>query len=495
MGLIIKQSLRGSVWSYLGVALGFVTTTYLYTEYLTPEVVGLFGLLVSISSISAGLSSLGMNSVTARLFPYFRDEENGHNGFFLTAIIPQIVGFVVFVIVFLVLKNSITANNIEKSPLFAQYVYLVIPISFFLLVFSFLDTYIRMLYNAVLGIFLKEFSQRVLIFLIVLFYVFKLISLNQLIICYAIAISFKAIALLFYLLKKNKINLRPNWGFISKKLRKEIIDVALFSIATGMGSTIVFSIDKIVINQMLDLGNTGIYTIAFFFGTLVIIPSRPLLKISSTLIAEAWKRNDIKGIKEIYSKSCINQFIIGGFLFLGIWANIDNILMILGSDYVQSKWVIFFIGLGYLFDMATGANGQIIGLSKDYRIALLFIVILIVLVLGLLYTLIPVWGITGAAIAIAVALFLNNLMRYIFLLRKYSMQPLNYRFIVVAAFYFVLYILLSFIPQQKLVMDILIRGGIITLSTGIFLFLVPVSEEMKLIVIKSIRGFEKYIRR
>ena len=106
---------------------------------------------------------------------------------------------------------------------------------------------------------------------------------------------------------------------------------------------------------MLDLGSLGVYTIAFYFGTLVIIPSRPLLKISGTLIAYAWARNDLTQIRDIYYKSCINQFVIGGFLFLGIWANIDNILLILGPDYLQSKWVIFFIGLGYLFDMLTGA--------------------------------------------------------------------------------------------------------------------------------------------
>ena len=89
------------------------------------------------------------------------------------------------------------------------------------------------------------------------------------------------------------------------------------------------------------MNNTGVYTIAFYFGTLVVIPSRPLLKISGTLIADAWKDNDLKKINNIYYKSCINQFIIGGFLFLGIWANIDNILTILGPDYQQSKWVIF----------------------------------------------------------------------------------------------------------------------------------------------------------
>jgi O-antigen/teichoic acid export membrane protein len=266
-----------------------------------------------------------------------------------------------------------------------------------------------------------------------------------------------------------------------------MIDVALFSVVGGMGSMIVFNIDKIVVNQLLDLGNTGVYTIAFYFGTLVVIPSRPLLKISGTLIAEAWAKNDLATIRNIYDKSCINQFIIGGVLFLGIWVNIDNILIILGPDYLQSKWVIFFVGLGYLFDMLTGTNGLIIQFSKYYRISLVFILILVVLVLVFLYTLIPLWGITGAAVAIAGALFLNNLMRYVFLYLKFKLQPFNYKFIVTASFFLGLYFVVQLIPQQSLVIDIIIRGGTIVVSTFVFFVFVPISVDLQIVVKKFLK--------
>ena len=415
MGIIIKQSIRGTFWSYLGVVIGFVTTTYLYTHYLNTEIVGLFGLLLAISTITSNLSSLGMNGVTSRLFPYFRNKEKRHNGFLFVTLIPQLIGFILFLFLFLFYRDTLIKNNLEKSYLFAEYVNLLIPITFFFLLFQTLDNYLKLLYNAVFGTFLQEFLQRVLIFLVVILYVIKVISFQQLIIGYTIAVSAKAILIVLFLWGKGEFNLRPVKGFITKKLRKEMVDVALFSVVGSLGSMIVFNIDKIVVNQLLDLSNTGVYTIAFYFGTLVIIPSRPLLKITGTLIADAWKENDLKTIGDLYYKSCLNQFIIGGFLFLGIWANIDNILAILGPDYAVSKWVIFFIGLGYLIDMLTGANGLIIGYSKYYRVGMIFIIILVIIVLILLYTLIPIWGITGAAVAIAVALFLNNFMRFIFL--------------------------------------------------------------------------------
>ncbi|WP_163716143.1 lipopolysaccharide biosynthesis protein [Mangrovibacterium lignilyticum] len=478
MGIIIKQSIKGSIWSYLGVIIGFVTTTYLYSQYLSTEVVGLFGLLAAYSALTGQLFLFGIQGVTSRLFPYFRNPENKHNGFLFIALLVIISGFLVFLVAYYFFKPIIVASNLEKSPLFAKYVFLLVPLTFFSMAFIFLENYNRLLYDAVTGTFYQEFIQRVLLFSILMAYSFSAINLHQLILFYATAICLKGLLIFITLAKRGEIGFKPNLSFLAPELGKEMLSVATYSVLVGMGSIFVFNIDKIFINQMLDLSNTGVYTIAFYFGTLVVIPSRPLLKISGTLIAEAWKQNDISQIKNIYYKSCLNQFIIGGFLFLGIWANIDNILTILGPAYLQSKWVIFFIGLGYLIDMSTGANGLIIAYSKYYKVALIFIVTMIVISTSLLYFLIPIWGITGAAIAIAIALLSNNLMRYLFLWHKFKLQPFNSKFLIVAGFYIGVYLVLKFIPQQPLIWDIVTRGGLITLFSGTFLTIIPVSTEI-----------------
>jgi O-antigen/teichoic acid export membrane protein len=479
MGIIVKQSIKGSIWSYLGIIVGFVTTTYLYPRYLTTETVGLFGLLAAYAALTGQIFLFGFQGVTSRLFPYFRDSQKKHNGFLFIALLVFMAGFLIFLVVYFLFKPLLVESNMEKSALFAHYVYLLIPLTFFSMSFILLDTYNRLLYDAVTGTLLQEFVQRIFLFSVVLLFALGLLSLPQLIWSFTAVLCVKTVFIYIVLQKRGEINLRPRFDFLSRELKREMWDVGLYSILASLGSILVFNIDKIFINQMLDLSNTGVYTIAFYFGTLVVVPSRPLLKISGTLIADAWKKEDLNLIREIYYKSCINQFIIGGFLFLGIWANIDNILTILGPDYLASKWVIFFIGLGYLFDMLTGANAQVIGFSRYYRVALTFMIILIVTVLALLYFLIPVWGITGAAIAIASALFLNNLMRYLFLYRRYNLQPFNYKFLMVAAFFAGIYFVISLIPQQEFILDILIRGGMITLLTILFLFIVPVSPDAK----------------
>ncbi|MGM0409102.1 MAG: hypothetical protein ACQERU_14065, partial [Bacteroidota bacterium] len=57
MGIIIRQSIKGSIWSYIGVGIGFITTAYLFPEYLTTDVIGLFGLLIAWSNLFAQFSA------------------------------------------------------------------------------------------------------------------------------------------------------------------------------------------------------------------------------------------------------------------------------------------------------------------------------------------------------------------------------------------------------------------------------------------------------
>jgi O-antigen/teichoic acid export membrane protein len=478
MGIIVKQSIRGTVWSYLGVGVGFITTAYLFPNYLTTDTVGLFGLLLAWSILFSQFSSLGFGGVTARMFPYFRNPENGHNGFMFLAFMVMIAGFMLFLAIYFIFSPWLAQNNAEKSSLFSEYIYLLIPLTFFTLFYTVLDTYNKLLYDAVFGTFLSEFLQRVLILVSVLVFVTGIFDLHQLIIFYTVAVCAKGVILFLYLMFKGEIDLHPRPHFISSSLKKEMITVGLFSIFTGIGGNIVFSIDKIIVNQMLGLDATGVYIIAYFFGTLVIIPSRPLLRIAGTLIADAWKNDEISYIDDIYKRSCLNQLILGSFLFGGIWVNIDSILIILGPEYEAGKWVIFFIGVAYLIDMATGANNLIIAYSRYYRMALWFLLVLVIMVILGMYLLVPLMGISGAAVSIALAFFVNNLIRFIFLYLKFGLQPFSSRFLLVFAAFIPAYLAGFYIPRLSLVLDILARGTTFAILFSVIVVVLVISEDI-----------------
>ena len=470
MGIIVKQSVKGTIYVYLGVLLGFITTAILFPRIYSTTEVGLLKIIVAYSTLIAQFGTLGINGATIRLFPFFRTADKTHHGFLPFALSIGIIGFLISAILLLIFKPLLVEMSLEKSTLLVEYINYLIVLVFFQLFFSILDIYYSALMNSVHGTFLREVFQRVLIILMIGLYYFGLLSFHQFVLSYIAAISVPTVFILFTLIKEGQFTLRFDFAFLDKKLLQSIGAVSLFSILNGISVIMIQNVDLIMVNKMLGLDAAGVYAICFFFAIVVSLPARSIYKIANVAAAEAWKNDDKKTLRDIYEKSCLTLFIIGSFLFLGIWLNIENILQILGPDYQSGRWVIFFIGLGCLMDMATGANSSLMGTSKYYKVQSYLLLILVVVLVGLNLVLIPLYGLTGAAISSAAALGFLNLLRYLFLYIKYDLQPYNLRFIYVILIGTVAYFLACAIPVRfHFIVDLLIRSTVFT-----FLFLLPI---------------------
>jgi len=202
-------------------------------------------------------------------------------------------------------------------------------------------------------------------------------------------------------------------------------------------------------------------------------------KLCKFYSAEYWKPNDMKTIRDIYEKSCLTLFIIGGLLFLLLWVNIDNVFHVIGPAYSSGKWVIFFIGLGNLIDMATGANSSIFGTSKYYKVQTVLLILLVLLLIITNLLLIPKFGITGAAIGGAASLTILNLLRYLFLLYKYNLQPYNIRFIYILLIGVVAYLAASSLPViSNFIIDIIARSKILAIVFCLPIYFFKISVDI-----------------
>lgn len=325
MGIIQKQTLKGSFYSYLGVLIGFIITGLLLPTYLSTDENGVLKLLLSYSILFSQLAGLGFNSVSTRLFTYFRDKEKGHNGFLFIGFIVTLIGIGLALIVFYLFKNSIVANEaVGSNALFYEYIKYISPLIIAQTIFLFLDNYAKVIYESVIGTSLKELVQRLLILSILLMMVFDFIDFGQFVLWYVIAISVPSVILFGYLKMKGQLNLRPKKGFISKELARSMYSVSFFGLVIGFSNLAILNIDSIMVSHLVGLSSTGIYGITFFFGTLIIIPSRALKKISSAVLADCWKVNDRLNIIDIYKKSALNQFVFGMLLFIGIWGSFSS---------------------------------------------------------------------------------------------------------------------------------------------------------------------------
>jgi len=469
VGVIEKQATKNAIYSYLGAGLGFFTVM-LSSYLLSPDENGLTRILISVSSLFSLFSGLGFSATTVRFFPYFRNKDKGHHGFLFYGILTTLIGFVICYCIFYLLKDKIVETNSQKSKLFSDYIFYLMPLTFFTVFFSMFDYYLRSCYSSVIGSSAKDFTQRILILASLLLYFTKTINFNIFIFLYVASTCIPTLILLYYIVKLDEWHIKPVRGFVSKELRKEMIKLSLFSLLSGGAGVLISNIDIVMVNQKLGLAQTGIYGIAFYFGTIITIPSRSLSRIATGVVSDAFKKNDLDHISNLYKKSCNSQLAIGLLLFIGIWSNIDNIMELLPPEYASGRNVILFISAGYLIDMGTGINYIIVLTSQYYRYDSYFMFVVLFITILSNYILIPIYGIEGSAIATALTITMYNIMRGVFIYIKFKMQPytinsVKLTFIAIIAFlpgYFIPYL-------NNFYLDIATRS---TIVGGLFILLI-----------------------
>lgn len=495
MGTIQKQAISGAVFSYIGVAIGFITTGLLLPQVCTPEENGLLKLLISYSLLFAQFATLGFNSVTSRMFTFFRNQQQQHHGFLAVALAVAVLGFLLSMGVFYGLKPLIIKENIDSSALFIDYINYLIPLIFFTLLFFILDTYYTVLFDAVIGIFLKEFLQRVFVLLSIGLFVFHIIDFHAFVVAYIVSFSLPTVIMIGALIRDKQFFVRPQWRFINRNMARSMVSVSLFGLLGSFSGIAVLQIDSVMVASMVSLEATGIYAITFFFGTLIRVPARSMQKISTTFIADAWKNSDYQVIDTIYKKSSITQFVVAVLLFAGIWGNIHNVFEILPEPYQAGKYVLFFIGLGNVIEMGGGVNSVMISTSKHYRVLTYLMIMLVGLIVITNLVFIPLLGLTGAAVASFISTLVYNLMRHIFVWRRFQMVAVSARHLLVAGIGLVAFAAGYVIPRlPHFILDIAVRSAVITVVFGILLIRLRVSEDINREVFRFISFLKQKLK-
>ena len=142
-------------------------------------------------------------------------------------------------------------------------------------------------------------------------------------------------------------------------------------------------------------------------------------------LSQAWKEKNYANLNRVYHRSSINQLIFATAMFCLIWLNFEDGIYTfhLQHDYLAAKWAFFFLGLTRIIDMGTGVSSQIIGTSTFWRFEFICGIILLALMLPLNWQLTRYLGITGPAISNLISFTVYNFIRYLFLWKRFRMQP------------------------------------------------------------------------
>jgi len=482
MGIIIRQSIKATIFNYVGAFIGFLTTFFILTKFLEPQVIGLTKVIYEVAALIAGFAQLGTSASAMRFFPYFKDPGTNHNGFFFYLMMMPAIGSVIFITLFLLLKGDIIDFFIEKSALLVDYYNWIIPLVLFLTFWGVLETYANVLLRIVVPKFIKEVGIRLMLLLLYLFYALGYLNLTGLITGYVLVYGVAMVAVFVYVSRITSVSLKHNIAFIDRALARKILKYTLFLIIGTMSGSVIAQLDVFMVSSQMGLNYAGIYTIASYMAFVIELPARSITSISSPLAAAALKEGNLVQANQLYQKVSLHQLIAGSVLFLLIWINIDNIFAIIpnGELYQTGKWVVFFIAMSKIVSMTLSFGGILISFSRFYYWGLYFTFFLTALTITTNLLLIPRWGMTGAAVATLLTCLVSYSFQQWIVVKKIKGNPYTWNTLKQ------MLVILGLLGGNALLphwtanpfLDAIYRSVIIGLLCGILLYKWRISEEL-----------------
>lgn len=429
MADIRKNSLKATSWIYLGFMIGALNTYFLtHKSWFTADENGLTRAMLEIGMLLYAFSTFGTTSFLYKFFPYYNDNlKPRENDLLGLALIVCLTGFLITCTGIYLLQDTIARKFSTNSQLLVEYFVWIVPLGFFILLYYILEAYAYGFNKGVLATLLKETVVRFFTSIIILLKIFDFISFKTFIICFSFQYALLLIILLAVMIREGKLWLHFRPSRVTKKFRKKIFQMMMLTFVVIVVSVLRQSIDGLVLAARQNLGKVGIFGLAAYMVSVLQAPFRSIVAVTIPLISRAWKNKDLDEIRRIYKRSSINLLSFSLFSFFLIWLNFSNVIEYLNINpvYLEGKWVFFILGIVTIIEMGTGVNGQIIGTSTYWRFELWTSLLLTALIIPLSYFLTVRYGIFGPAFANLISFSIYNAIRYLFLLRKFNMQPFS----------------------------------------------------------------------
>lgn len=500
MGIIIRQGLKSSIVTYIGVVIGIFNMLILYNTFLSQEELGLYAsTLLTFPLIYMSITLLGVPHIAVRFHSHFSTEKLRKQLFTFMLSVP-FVGLLVFTILYLLFKPVYTDFYQENSPLLLKYYYTFIPLTVGMVYLSVLEAYSRINLRIAVPTLIREVGLRICNSIIVSLYGFGYISFDFMVQLTIVSYVLAIIAMVIYLHLQGKFFYQLDFGFVRHPSFQEMYKYGLWVVLGGAASALLPHIEKVLLPGFEGgLSNTAIFDIASRIAVIIAIPKNSIVLISAPILSTAIHHNNFKEVESIYKKSSLNLYIIGSLLLLGIWCNVDAVFQLIpNSDiYASGKWVVLMIGLAKLTDMMTGLNSEILTNSKYFRYDLVFVFLLTILLAVTNIYLIPLYGYNGAAAASLLSMLIYNITKLIFIYAKMQVQPFSWKTLQVTLLVVLTYLVVSSIPSlfsadlAGIIADVLLRSVVIVLIFGGGILYFTISEEISGGVKMALQLFRK----
>lgn len=487
MGIVVSQTIKNTIITYIGFAIGAINTLFLYTNFLSPTYYGIVGYLLSASTILMPILAFGTQNTLIKFFSSYNDkqQQQSFTGFvFLLPLLICIPAAVIGIVGYRWFVDIIASKNQILEP----YVWTIFILAFFMAYFELLYAWAKVHFKSVYGNLLKEVYHRIMVMILLAAVSLDWIAVDTfiylLMAVYGSRLLLMGIAAVW--IKKPTIK----WRFPHNY--KQVLKYSLLIILTGSVAAVLLDVDKVMLGQFKSIENIAYYNVAVFMAMVIAVPARAMHQITYPLTSKLLNAKSMTELEVLYKKSSINLFLIGGVIFLLICLNVNAMYMLLPENYKGGVLVVFLIGIAKLFDNLLGNNNAIIFNSEYYQMVLFFGVFLACLTVGLNIIFIPIWGLNGAAFATLLSFVIYNSTKLLFVYIKLGIHPFTKSTLTSTMVMIVIFVLFfwwdfNFHP----ITNILLKSALISLLFMLAVYFLKLSKDITNLIEGLFKNFFK----
>lgn len=418
MGIVLNQSLKNTIITYIGFAIGGISTIFLFPPILGKTYYGLSNYILSCANVIMPLFAIGMQNTLVKFYSQCKNEKEENQFLSFTVLFPLLL-CIPLVLIGLFFYDDIAEFLSKKNDIVKDYIYLIPLMGLCMAYFEIFYAWARVHMHSVFGNFIKEVGLRMFSVVGLLGIYFKWITAIDFIYLTAVIYFVAFLVTMLYAFRIKK----PVFQFAIPHNVKSILEYTFYIILSGSVANLLLDGDKMILNQYMDIGNIAYYSVATYIALVISVPSRAMHQIVYPITAKLMHETKHDELNDLYKKTSINLQLVGGFVMLCIFVNIEQLYEMLPKEYADGIWIVFIIGLSKYFDLILGNNNAIIFNSKYYRMVLFLglMLVLVTFVLNIIF--IPLYGIIGSAFATLLSITLYSLAKLMFVVKRMHLYP------------------------------------------------------------------------
>ncbi|HQZ24258.1 MAG TPA: oligosaccharide flippase family protein [Flavobacterium sp.] len=418
MGIVLNQSFKNTIITYIGFAIGGINTIYLYPVFLGATYYALSNYILSSANVIMPIFAIGMQNTLVKFYSQYETNEERSRFLSFTVLFPFLVIIPMLLIGFYFFDDILLFLS-KKNIIVKKFIWLIPFIGVCMAYFEIFYAWLRVHMHSVFGNFIKEVGLRSASLLLLIGVYYNWITVEGFVYATAVVYFLALVITMFYAFSIQK----PVFQLEIPKNTKDVLVYTFYIILSGSVANLLLDGDKMILNQYMNIENIAYYSVATYIALVISVPSRSMHQIVYPITAKLMHENKHDEMNILYKKTSINLQMVGGYVMLGIFVNINKLYEMVPPEYAGGIMVVFMIGLSKYFDLILGNNNAIIFNTKYYRTVLLLGVLLVILTIGLNMIFIPIYGIIGSAFATLLSITLYSLAKLLFVVKKLDLYP------------------------------------------------------------------------